>query len=75
MNPSPQERTVSSPCIDVCRIDADSGLCVGCWRTMDEIVRWGASDANTRLAVLAAVDKRRAEHKPSDPMLRGDHPR
>ncbi|TCG05559.1 hypothetical protein BZM27_32925 [Paraburkholderia steynii] len=28
---------VNSPCVDVCRIDSKSGLCVGCFRTRDKI--------------------------------------
>ena len=30
-----------SPCISVCRMDAVSGLCEGCFRTLDEIAAWG----------------------------------
>lgn len=36
---------IQSPCIDICRIDGTSGLCVGCLRTRDEIREWkGATD-------------------------------
>jgi len=31
---------VPSPCVNICRIDAGSGLCVGCRRTIDEIAGW-----------------------------------
>jgi predicted Fe-S protein YdhL (DUF1289 family) len=51
---------VPSPCISVCRMDADSGLCEGCFRTLDEIAAWGmASDAEKRVIWQALV--RRAE--------------
>jgi predicted Fe-S protein YdhL (DUF1289 family) len=40
---------VPSPCISVCRMDAATGWCEGCWRTLDEIAAWGlASDAEKR---------------------------
>jgi hypothetical protein len=39
-----------SPCVSVCSMSATSGLCEGCWRTLDEIARW---------SVLADEDKRR----------------
>ena len=40
---------VPSPCISVCRMDAATGLCEGCLRTLDEIAAWGsASDADKR---------------------------
>ena len=31
---------VPSPCISVCRIHADTGLCEGCFRTLPEISAW-----------------------------------
>jgi predicted Fe-S protein YdhL (DUF1289 family) len=31
---------IQSPCVDICRIDAATGLCVGCLRTRDEIRAW-----------------------------------
>jgi len=30
-----------SPCIDVCKIDPESRLCIGCKRTIEEISSWG----------------------------------
>lgn len=41
---------VASPCSGVCRIDARSGWCEGCHRTIDEIASW---------STLADVDRRR----------------
>lgn len=35
------DQPVPSPCISICRIDAASGLCVGCLRSIDEIIAWG----------------------------------
>jgi predicted Fe-S protein YdhL (DUF1289 family) len=32
---------VPSPCINICRMDAPSGWCEGCLRTLDEIAAWG----------------------------------
>ena len=28
---------ITSPCIDVCKMDEASGLCQGCYRRLDEI--------------------------------------
>jgi predicted Fe-S protein YdhL (DUF1289 family) len=42
-------RDVPSPCISVCRIDAASGWCTGCLRTLDEIAGWSRlEDAGKR---------------------------
>ena len=51
---------VASPCISVCVMDAGSGLCIGCWRTLDEIAAWSVLDADAKRAVLAAIRERRA---------------
>ena len=51
---------VQSPCNDVCRMDAASGLCLGCWRTIDEIAAWPALDDARRIALLAELPARRA---------------
>jgi uncharacterized protein len=42
---------VPSPCISVCRMDAASGLCEGCYRTLDEIARWSSASEDEKLAI------------------------
>lgn len=49
----------ASPCINVCRMDAESGLCAGCLRTLDEIAGWAHASNDARLAILAEVERRR----------------
>jgi hypothetical protein len=51
---------VASPCINVCRMDAASGLCEGCLRTIDEIAAWGAMDDAAKRAVWLRLEQRRA---------------
>jgi predicted Fe-S protein YdhL (DUF1289 family) len=41
-------------------MDASTGLCVGCLRTLDEIAAWGALDDEARRAVLQAIARRRS---------------
>ena len=54
-----QRDAVASPCIDICRIDARSGWCEGCQRSLAEIAAWGTlSDAQKR-AVLGELARRR----------------
>lgn len=50
---------VPSPCISVCRIDAATGLCAGCLRTLDEIADWGSLDDDAKRAVWSAIERRR----------------
>ena len=49
-----------SPCISVCRMDAASGLCEGCLRTLDEIAAWGTMDNGGKRAVWALIEQRAA---------------
>ncbi|HRP98214.1 MAG TPA: DUF1289 domain-containing protein [Rhodocyclaceae bacterium] len=52
--------SIASPCINVCRMNAATGLCEGCFRSLDEIARWSAYDDEAKRRVLAAVERRRA---------------
>lgn len=55
-----QTENLPSPCISVCRMDAVSGWCEGCFRTRDEIAGWsGATDAGKRV-VWTLIEQRMA---------------
>jgi uncharacterized protein len=53
-------RPIVSPCINICRMDDATGWCVGCGRTIDEIVRWGTTSDEDRDAVMAVLPERMA---------------
>ena len=55
----------TSPCVNVCIMDAASGYCRGCLRTLDEIGSWLHYTPAQRDAVMRALDARRAaaEHE------------
>ena len=48
-----------SPCIGVCQLDQDTGYCIGCHRTGDEIMAWPSASDAERHAILAELDSRR----------------
>ena len=50
---------VPSPCNNVCRMNPATGLCEGCFRTLDEIAAWSAMSATEKRAVLAHLPSRR----------------
>jgi predicted Fe-S protein YdhL (DUF1289 family) len=64
--------SLASPCINVCRMDPDSGLCEGCFRTLDEIALWARIDDDRRAAILTRVARRRQEHGPRADALHCD---
>ncbi len=49
---------VQSPCINVCAIDLNTGWCLGCYRSLDEIAGWRDFSADEKRAVLAALPAR-----------------
>ena len=49
---------VPSPCISICRVDGDTGLCQGCFRTLDEIARWGLSSEYEKRVTWSLVAQR-----------------
>ncbi|HEY5800202.1 MAG TPA: DUF1289 domain-containing protein [Burkholderiaceae bacterium] len=59
-DPGTQAGPVPSPCIDICQMNPATGLCVGCWRTIDEIVIWGSAPDATKRAIWQEL-RRRAE--------------
>jgi uncharacterized protein len=52
---------VKSPCVNICRMDAGTGWCEGCLRTIDEIAAWGALNDDLRREVLALLPGRRRQ--------------
>ena len=49
-----------SPCVNICQMDEISGLCRGCFRTLDEIHSWRRSAVGDKLAIPSAVHRRGA---------------
>ena len=52
------EALAPSPCISVCRMDAATGLCEGCFRTLEEIAAWGLASDEERRAVWQRLAQR-----------------
>ena len=57
---------IPSPCTSVCTIDAATGWCAGCMRTIDEIAAWGSLDNAAKRAVWKRLPARRAERDRRD---------
>jgi predicted Fe-S protein YdhL (DUF1289 family) len=60
MNPEDQT-PVPSPCISLCKMSPDTGLCEGCLRTIDEIIAWSGADDDAKRGVWAAIRRREQE--------------
>ena len=51
---------IESPCIGNCCLDLND-VCMGCFRTVDEIKGWANSDDARRLDVLDKTEQRRIQ--------------
>lgn len=49
---------VPSPCVCVCTMDAATGWCRGCLRTLDEIADWAVLDADEKRVIWAQLPAR-----------------
>ena len=49
---------VPSPCIDVCKMNGDTGYCEGCLRTIGEIAGWSTYSDCQKRAVLERLPAR-----------------
>lgn len=56
-----------SPCIRVCSIEPETGLCSGCARTLQEIAVWSRLTASERQAIMSTLPARRAPANPGTP--------
>lgn len=53
-------RPISTPCIKVCAVSGQLGLCIGCGRTLPEIASWGSLDEARRQEIMAELPARLA---------------
>lgn len=51
---------VPSPCRNVCRMDAASGYCEGCLRTIEEIAGWSSASDEDKRRIWAQLPRRAA---------------
>ena len=49
---------IESPCIKICVIHPQERLCVGCYRSIDEIGRWSHYSPAERQAIMADLPAR-----------------
>lgn len=54
---------VPSPCVSVCIMGPATGLCEGCWRTLDEIAAWAVMSDSDKRTVWLTIEQRAAAIK------------
>ncbi|CAG0973872.1 hypothetical protein MTYP_01381 [Methylophilaceae bacterium] len=56
-----QPEPILSPCIGVCAMNETTGLCEGCYRSMEEIRDWWEMAPEQRSAVMEKLEQRQNE--------------
>ena len=49
---------IESPCTKVCLIHPQSGLCMGCYRSTDEIAQWSRMTSEQRRGIMDGLPAR-----------------
>ncbi len=59
-----QRDEIESPCVKICVVNPKARLCVGCWRSLDEIRDWTRMTPQERRDVMAQAPQREASLAP-----------
>ena len=46
---------IESPCINICELDPNTNLCLGCNRTIEEITNWSTMNDSNKKKILIRV--------------------
>jgi len=57
---------IKSPCIGVCAMDDLSGMCQGCYRTIDEIKAWWDMAPAAQQGLLQELEQRQLDNADFD---------
>ena len=52
------QKNIISPCVGVCSIELESGLCIGCLRSSSEIAMWPQIDSQRALKIIKEIKNR-----------------
>ncbi|MEE3361044.1 MAG: DUF1289 domain-containing protein [Pseudomonadota bacterium] len=50
---------IESPCVKLCSIHPEAKLCVGCFRSIDEITQWSRMNPVDRHRIMAELPDRK----------------
>jgi predicted Fe-S protein YdhL (DUF1289 family) len=55
---------IRTPCVQVCVVDGESGLCLGCYRELAEVAGWARLSPEARERIMAELPQRRSRIRP-----------
>lgn len=57
-DPATDTGKAPSPCINICKMNAQTGLCEGCFRTIEEIAKWSTATEEMKRRVWVEIKRR-----------------
>ena len=54
---------IKTPCVKVCFVDPKAGVCLGCFRTMEELGCWTRYSDAERDAIMQALPERETAYR------------
>lgn len=58
-------RAIATPCVQVCIVDGPTGLCLGCFRSLQEIGGWSGLSDEQRASIMEELASRRDRIDPA----------
>ena len=55
---------IKTPCVKICVVDGESGLCMGCYRKLNEVAGWAKLSDAERESIMGELKGRRALIRP-----------
>ena len=55
---------IKTPCVKVCVVDGESGLCMGCYRQLSEVAGWSRLSDDERAQIMTELPLRRSRIRP-----------
>lgn len=62
--PTTPPAPIKTPCIKVCVVDGESGLCLGCFRRLSEVAGWARLTDAERATIMAELPHRKGLIRP-----------
>lgn len=64
VTPPGPPKAIATPCVKVCVVDGESGLCMGCYRRLSEVAGWARLTDEERAGIMAELPARRSRIRP-----------
>ena len=62
--PGGPPKAIATPCVKICVVDGETGLCMGCYRLLSEVAGWAQLTDQERARIMGELPGRRSRIRP-----------